>query len=192
MTGLRMTAWWAAVAGALLLAMGWVPLVAWADKNPNMAAWVQAIGSIAAILVAVWVTYRQNAHQAELARRAAADRQKALRKIGVLMIRHLAETAARGTTIAKDHEDTPFVRSLIQQTLKDASEPLERLPFHEMDDLDIAQLGLGLIGVVGSCGLALQTGEVKAYDSVRRVLNRANQALFALGEATVGADEDWV
>lgn len=60
MTGLRVIGAWSATAAALLLILGWGPLVAWADLHPNMAAWVQAIGSIAAILVAIWVSHWQD------------------------------------------------------------------------------------------------------------------------------------
>ena len=46
------------IAGATLL--HWNELVAWADLHPNMAAWVQAFGSIGAILMAVWSVNRSH------------------------------------------------------------------------------------------------------------------------------------
>jgi hypothetical protein len=48
-------------AGAAILY--WTELVAWADKNPNMAAWVQAFGSIGAILIAAWAVSRSHTLQ---------------------------------------------------------------------------------------------------------------------------------
>ncbi|ARV17039.1 hypothetical protein AEP_00073 [Curvibacter sp. AEP1-3] len=53
--------------GFMLVATGcaavlrWTGFVVWANDNPNMAAWVQAIGSIAAIFMAVWAVDRSHA-----------------------------------------------------------------------------------------------------------------------------------
>ncbi len=56
-----------ATAGAVILQ--WTELVAWANDNPNMAAWVQAFGSIGAIWIAAWAVSRSHAletHQNKL------------------------------------------------------------------------------------------------------------------------------
>lgn len=50
-----------ATAGAAIL--HWTELVAWANTNPSMAAWMQAFGSIGAIWIAAWAVSRSHTLQ---------------------------------------------------------------------------------------------------------------------------------
>lgn len=43
----------------------WSGALTWINSNPNLAAWVQAFGAIAAIGIAIWVPYRQRAQEAK-------------------------------------------------------------------------------------------------------------------------------
>lgn len=43
----------------------WSGAFTWINSNPNLAAWVQAFGAIAAIGIAIWVPYRQRAQEAK-------------------------------------------------------------------------------------------------------------------------------
>jgi hypothetical protein len=144
MTGMRLIAVWASIAAALLLVMGWMPLVRWADANPNMAAWVQAVGSVGAILGAVWIGYRQNAHHTQTVIKVADDRQESIGKIARLTITHMAETTANIVALAKRTEDTPLLRSMARRALADAIEPLRTLPFCEVRGLNLVQFSLSL------------------------------------------------
>jgi hypothetical protein len=187
MTGLRMTAWWAAVAGALLLVLGWGPLVKWADLNPNMAAWVQAIGSIGAILVAVWISYLQSAQQTRATRQAATERQESLRKIVLAVVRNMAEAAARTVNARKAEEESPFYRALAQKSIIHTAQPLQALPIYEVKDLDIVQQVLSLTRDVGLLAMGLERGDITAGAAHTSLLTRCNNVLRSFGEPVVNA-----
>ncbi|WP_422086354.1 hypothetical protein [Variovorax sp.] len=70
MNGLAMLGVWATVAVAIAVIAGWAPLQAWLEAHEKLAAWVQAVGSVAAIGLSVWVVQRQ--HRLELRRQATA------------------------------------------------------------------------------------------------------------------------
>lgn len=73
MNGLAMLGVWAAVAAAIAVIAGWPPLQIWLEQHDKLAAWVQAVGSVAAIGLSVWVVQRQ--HRLELRRQEMADWQ---------------------------------------------------------------------------------------------------------------------
>jgi hypothetical protein len=73
MNGLVMLGLWTLVGAVIALLAGWSPALKWANENAGFSSWVKAVGSVAAIGLAVWVVQRQ--HRLELRRQAIADWQ---------------------------------------------------------------------------------------------------------------------
>lgn len=57
--------------------MDWQTVSFWIEHNPGLASWVQAVGSIMAIVAAIVIASRQNRHQAKLARQTAEEKSLA-------------------------------------------------------------------------------------------------------------------
>jgi hypothetical protein len=56
--------------------MSWELISCWIEAHPGLASWVQAIGSIAALGLAVWIPANQRRHEYEL--NVAHDKQRSL------------------------------------------------------------------------------------------------------------------
>ena len=69
MNGLMVLGLWAAVSAAIAVIAGWTPLAVWLQANEKLAAWAQAVGSIAAIAAGAaavwWQVHRQASIQAD-------------------------------------------------------------------------------------------------------------------------------
>lgn len=53
--------------------MSWEGISYWIEHHPGLASWVQAIGSIAAILVAIWISGGERRHKTKIERAARKD-----------------------------------------------------------------------------------------------------------------------
>ena len=53
--------------------MGWDCFSNWIEHHPGLASWVQAIGAIAAIGIAIWVPYAQRSKELARAAKAATE-----------------------------------------------------------------------------------------------------------------------
>lgn len=74
MTGLRLIATWTGAALVITAVAGWRPLLVWLERHDKLAGWVQAVGSVVAIYIAVWSVNRAHANQTR-ARAAESDEQ---------------------------------------------------------------------------------------------------------------------
>lgn len=166
--------------------MDWSSLLVWAESHDKLAAWVQAVGSVAAIVAAIWIGYRQNTHQAASARKAAEEREKTIRSNALAMITHLAETTANMVALLRRaNGETPHLRALVKGALEDAIAPLRGIPFYEVSNLDLLQLSLGLVRAAGLTTRLLETDEGTAQNAMEFVLSRANEVLEQFGEPRV-------
>ena len=53
--------------------MGWESVLCWVEAHPGLASWVQAVGSIAAILVAIFLSGRESRYRMRVERQARKD-----------------------------------------------------------------------------------------------------------------------
>ena len=53
--------------------MSWEDVSFWIEHHPGLASWVQAIGSIGAILVAIWISGGERRHKAKIEKAARRD-----------------------------------------------------------------------------------------------------------------------
>lgn len=127
---------WAAGAGLLLAGFEWRDIVPWADQHSGSAAWVQAVGSVLAIMASAGVVYLQHAlhdkrdQQARLA--ALVARMRTIQEIAdstagtMLWCRDAFPTANRIRRIADGRE--PFPHDAVRM-LPDA---VASIPLHEL------------------------------------------------------------
>ena len=97
MDGLKTLVLWLSIAIGIAMLECFDEVVNWADKHSGFASWVQAIGSVLAIVLAIWVVQRQ--HRLELFRRAIADRKALLAVLsGALQMMSAVEGLAKRFT----------------------------------------------------------------------------------------------
>ena len=106
------------------------------------ANWVQAIGSVVAILVAIWVAAWQN-DRARDARAAEerASRRKALETVQMLALKatNMIESAANATADPQaDAYQDYLVLGFNAEVFEDMRGTLERIALHELPDPDAA------------------------------------------------------
>jgi hypothetical protein len=92
MNGPRLTALYGIAGATLLLMMGWSRLIAWADLNPNMAAWVQAIGSLGAILATAIFFIAQGSREKRAGIQRAADEKADQAKVALAVLHLVLRT----------------------------------------------------------------------------------------------------
>ncbi len=85
MNGLVMLGLWSLAAALIALVACWAAALKWANENAGFSSWVQAIGSIAAIGIAVWVVQRQHGLERKRELESEAREQNALH-IGALQL----------------------------------------------------------------------------------------------------------
>lgn len=118
------------VGGAATAFARWAP-----NSSSDWAAWVQAFGTIAAIVASAGLLH----HQAGLQRRS---RLKAIRAIVALAVR----SVTRRLDVCEDFRDMfDFFASLNVQEVRFAFDALCKIPLHEIDSADaVLQVGLAI------------------------------------------------
>jgi len=142
MRGWMLLLLWSAVAACIALIAGWPSVVAWANSNPNLASWVQAVGSIVAIGSTAVLVFWQ--HELERKRAREADLDTRRRKLSVIVelvratsfhAKWLRDSLSdRDTIHAIGDRVRPFDRKLIASL----GAQIEMIPLHELDDAKFA------------------------------------------------------
>ena len=104
-------------------------------SSSEWAAWVQAIGSVAAILSAIWIMHLQHKHGEILAKREALRRLESVRAVvlhtalGVktAIDAIAAETEAKMTLTLKVHRDK----------MSYVNGPIQAIPLHELGSFEL-------------------------------------------------------
>jgi hypothetical protein len=122
---------WSGVALAITTAIRWTSLVAWADKNPNMASWVQAVGAIVAIAGAFLISDRQ--HRAAVRAQQESAAQNAVERLSIVKTL-LARTIAMVNLLQREYEEGRLyeVTAAELENLADCKEALDKLPVLEI------------------------------------------------------------
>ena len=85
-----------------LVAM-WEGFLCWVELHPGLASWVQAFGSIAAILAAIWIASSQARKQIKREKVAAAERSLAQAGRLYLIAKEYCDTLL--TVVKPEHDD---------------------------------------------------------------------------------------
>lgn len=165
-------------------------------NKSEWAAWVQAIGSIAALGVAIFVMSRQNAHSAKLV--VQADALAVLRRAETVLI--MAESAHWQITNCLNDVDRNIeqrnaveLNASLASTKIVMSEVKPRLVSIPIHDLGSAQLAEGVIRLTEVAGTAhsfcdLWVGPANAFETARliaRLREKADQGITAYRQGLI-------
>lgn len=149
MNGLRMLSLWTLAGCVIAVIAGWAPLSDWLDKHDKLAAWVQAVGSIAAI-VATGI-YVQWQHRLEVARKETEDRLARRRSLDVVVeLARATKTSVRwvqqqllerGTV----HDIAEGRAHLDRRVVAELGTLLSGIPLHELGDPTVVNEVLSLL-----------------------------------------------
>lgn len=186
------TVWGVIGIGSLLWAV--LVVLAFFDMQKDAAAWVQAVGSIAAILIAVWVPYKQNRDRldTELDR----DNQHLAKILGVA--RFAAQVSINVSSyLSAGGGDIQVVRKF-SASLQGWEDLCRTVNFHEIPDIEVALGWVELISAVQSVQGGLKhyidgpefTG--RDYYALELAAGRAKAAFerMATGSAATWEDEE--
>ncbi|WP_426391932.1 hypothetical protein [Variovorax sp. R-27] len=122
---------WSGVALAITIATSWTSLVVWADKNPNMASWVQAVGAIVAIVGAFLISDRQHRAAVQAQRESAAH--SAVDRLSIVKTL-LARAIAMVNLLQREYEEGRLyeVSAAELENLVDCKDALDKLPVFEI------------------------------------------------------------
>jgi uncharacterized membrane protein len=113
--------------------MNWECVSYWIEHHPGLASWVQAVGSIGAILVAVWIMSKQHSRQAKLDHESTqADYDKAA-AVTEYISKYLIETA-ESLRIDRSFEAVDYAKVTVDSMIITLSE----MPFHLFEDTESA------------------------------------------------------
>lgn len=84
--------------------MSWEIVSSWIEHHPGLASWMQAFGSIAAILAAIWIAGSQARNQLKREKREAAERSLAQAGRLYLIAKEYCDTLL--SVVKPAHEDT--------------------------------------------------------------------------------------
>lgn len=87
--------------------MSWEVVSCWIESHPGLASWVQAIGAIAALGIAIWIPNRQH----------LADRREAQRKEKTLLLVFLVDCEFVITITQRDSATLDVRKRLIRELI---------------------------------------------------------------------------
>lgn len=135
-----------------------------AQGAEELASWVQAVGSIAALGIAIWVMSRQNKHAAQLV--ADADRiatMRRVRSVQAILCRYYSQLTIADYDL-KTKRDNPVEKARVEQAVRqdlkmiEAMRPtLKEIPVFDIGSLDLADSVLLFIQAVDDCYAGLET-----------------------------------
>jgi hypothetical protein len=138
-------------------------------SSEQWAAWVQAIGSLAALVVAIWIAAWQatasrklvedqmlRAQEEERSRRSEV--QSHSRAVAIGAVNELGMTAKQLVNMLVQYKKRDFVPSVIE-ILEEAANPVRQIP---LLDLPEPIMAIHLVSVRHMCGMARQSLEVQA------------------------------
>lgn len=131
MSPFHLLALWSGVALAISTIASWTSLVAWADKNPNMASWVQAVGAIVAIGGAFLISDRQ--HRAAVQAQRESTARGAIDRLSIVKTL-LARGIAMVNLLQREYEEGRLyeVTAAELENLVDCKDALNKLPVLEI------------------------------------------------------------
>ncbi|HVK94494.1 MAG TPA: hypothetical protein VM571_07175 [Noviherbaspirillum sp.] len=164
-----------------IVGFGLYELVPWHKMDVSAwAAWVQAVGSIFAILVAIWVGHRQSegarkqAHEMDM--KAVSRRHDAIRAI-------LDEAYAQCLRVAPEFAGGLSFHTLSfmffnERSFDDAISTLEKIPLHELDSYELVS---GISGLRDRM-ISIKQVVIRAKDVKRNREEEPDSQLSSVGE----------
>lgn len=128
--------------------MSWESMLFWIEHHPGLASWVQAVGSIGAILGAFAISAAQSRRHEKLLRREASDRFDAYYAV----VKNAAETSMLVTEFAHnksaDFEFRSVWEKYLGELLRASLDAAKAIPVHELEDYKLVVYYSGLMGTI--------------------------------------------
>ncbi|MGJ3704596.1 hypothetical protein [Variovorax sp. AFSI2.2] len=149
MSGLRMLSLWTLAGCVIAVIAGWAPLSDWLKTHAELAAWVQAVGSVAAIIATG--IYVQWQHQLEVERKGIEDLQARRRRLEVIVelsratkssVRWVQQQLMDRETV---HDTAEGRLYLDRRVVAELGTLLSAIPLHELEDPTVANEVLSLL-----------------------------------------------
>lgn len=115
----------------LVAAIRWTATLAWLGGALGLASWVQAIGSVVAVIGALWIALNANAVQ----RKRDEDARQALISSAYMQIHNVKNVAEKSAGSLKVRETAAFWKIDGGGFIGDLYDQMNRLPIHETKDL---------------------------------------------------------
>jgi hypothetical protein len=128
--------------------MSWEVVSCWIESHPGLASWVQAIGSIGAIIGAFAISNLQNKRHERLKKEEAADRFEAYYAV----LKNSVETCLSVARLAEEKvADFEFRESWSKyfgEMLRTSLEAARAIPAHELFDYRLVVYYSGIVGSI--------------------------------------------
>ena len=128
--------------------MNWEAVFRWIETHPGLASWVQAVGSTAALGIAIWISSSQRRDQLKAAEKAAKSKVDAL--VAVVESASMYVTVL-GVMIEKKPGAFAFGQSwklVHKQWLESSIHSLNQLPAHEFGRGDLVRGYFGIVSAI--------------------------------------------
>ncbi|WP_292045825.1 MULTISPECIES: hypothetical protein [unclassified Brevundimonas] len=168
------------------------PVLQWMDRNEKAAAWVQAFGSIAAILasgaVAVWVFYREAEHRRD--ERLTAHLETQLGAARVLQTAIMTMTSAFGTCLKNTEAGnwTIFKARLIEEGFRVARDLLMSINGTDLPPRLELQRGVLFASIAGGLAYMARVSD-ELPDQPLRSATALRSSIDSLREVQAMVDE---
>ncbi|WP_042955580.1 hypothetical protein [Pseudomonas sp. G5(2012)] len=128
--------------------MSWEVVSCWIESHPGLASWVQAVGSIGAIIGAFAISYSQNRRHERLKKEDAADRFEAYYSV----LKNSVETCMSVARLAEekvaDFEFREVWNKYLREMLRTSLEAARAIPAHELSDYKLVVYYSGIVGSI--------------------------------------------
>lgn len=114
----------------LVAGIRWAATLSWLGGPVGLAGWVQAVGSIAAVLGALWIALNANAIQ----RQRDAEARSAVTMAAYMMIYGVQNTASKSVQSLREAVTAEFWKLEGGTFMQDLYDQMNRLPIHETAD----------------------------------------------------------
>ncbi len=142
MNGLLMPALWAGGAAVIVLIAGWQHVVNWTNANSGLASWVQALGSVLAILATAWAV--DHAHRLQKRETDRKDYLGYTRFLETLfqLLGGARQIAKKIADIEGSPGSSPDDRRAMLAELDALSDALRRLDLNRLDRFEYVEAWL--------------------------------------------------
>lgn len=114
-----------------LATLRWSSTLSWLGGPLGLASWVQAVGSVAAVVGALWIALNANAVQ----RRRDAEARTAVVTSAFMMIHNVRNIATKSRESLQEEATTAFWKFEGGGFIDDLYDQMNRLPIHECADI---------------------------------------------------------
>lgn len=145
-------------------------------SSPHATAWVQSIGAVAAVFVAIWVGQSQNKHRLLLDKQQAVDKARKLQALAAVVV----PRAVNATLVYKGAPEVVVKR--VAGAIKEDAKLLRQVGIAELPNDEIADAWFKLLGCVGAVedDLSKLAGLLPGDDMERFSLQAAEHTLQEL------------